>query len=552
MRKRSGLNIMRRLIILVAPLWHVMLLAIVTGVIGFACSIFIPIFAGYALVDWLEFKTWLTIPMICVAVLIFAVIRGVLRYVEQSCNHYIAFKLLAIIRDKVFQALRRLAPAKLEGKDKGNLISIITSDIELLEVFYAHTISPIAIASIVSIGMTLFIGQYSALLGAVALLAYIVVGVVLPLITSRIGRENGAAYRETFGELNSFYLDSLRGMKETIQFDGGEKRLKEINERSQRLGMTHKKLSEYEGMTKTMTDLMILLFSSIMLFTSIYLYYIGTIGLDGVIIATIAMMSSFGPVVALSNLANNLLLTLASGERVLNLLDEAPVLDEVTNGVDATFEDLVVDQVDFAYGTEPVLNNVSMSVPKHAIIGVQGRSGSGKSTLLKLMMRFWDPTQGQIRISGSDLRTLNTSNLRGMQSLITQETQLFHDTILNNIKIANPAATHEQVVKAAKKAAIHDFIMSLPDGYETNVGELGDQLSGGERQRIGVARAFLYDAPLILMDEPTSNLDSLNEGIILKSLKEEGEERTVVLVSHRKSTMNIADRVISVESGRIS
>lgn len=552
MRKKSGLTIMRRLIILVAPLWHVMLLAIVTGVIGFACSIFIPIFGGYALVNLLEFKTWLTIPMICVAVLIFAVIRGVLRYVEQSCNHYIAFKLLAIIRDKVFQALRRLAPAKLEGKDKGNLISIITSDIELLEVFYAHTISPIAIASIVSILMTLFIGQYSVVLGAVALLAYILVGVVLPLITSRMGRENGAAYRETFGELNSYYLDSLRGMKETIQFAGGEQRLQAINERSQRLGQSHKKLSEYEGMTKAMTDGMILLFSSIMLFTSIYLYYIGTIGLDGVIIATIAMMSSFGPVVALSNLANNLLLTLASGERVLNLLDEAPILDEVTNGVDAQFEDLAVDQVDFAYGTELVLSNVSMSVPKQAIIGIQGRSGSGKSTLLKLMMRFWDPTQGQLRISGSDLRTVNTTNLRGMQSLITQETYLFHDTILNNIKIANPDATHEQVVKAAKKAAIHDFIMSLPEGYETNVGELGDQLSGGERQRIGVARAFLYDAPLILMDEPTSNLDSLNEGIILKSLKEEGEERTVVLVSHRKSTMNIADRVISVESGRVS
>ncbi|MCR8644398.1 ABC transporter ATP-binding protein/permease [Paenibacillus sp. N1-5-1-14] len=433
MRKASGLQIMRRLIVLVMPLMHVMLLAIVMGVIGFLCSIMITVFGGYALLDVLGLHEGLTLRAIFISVILFAVLRGVLRYAEQSSNHYIAFKLLAIIRNKVFQALRRLAPAKLEGKDKGNLISIITSDVEMLEVFYAHTISPIAIAGIVSLFMTIFIGKYSLVLGAIALVAYIVVGIVLPMITSRLGRNTGAAYRGQFGEMNSSFLDNLRGLREIIQFGHGEKRIEDMNVRSKSLGQMHEKLVRTEGVSKAMTDTTILLFTVIMLLRSVHLYQSGKLGLDGVIIATIALISSFGPVVALSNLANNLLHTLASGERVLDLLDEAPVVEDVVDGKIVTSAQIDCQSIDFAYGDEQILRDFSLHIPAKQITGIQGKSGSGKSTLLKLMMRFWDPYKGQIQMDGTNLKDIRTTNLRQMQSFVTQDTELFHDTIASNI-----------------------------------------------------------------------------------------------------------------------
>ena len=572
-KRRSAIQIMGSLIGLVKPLLHIMLAAIILGTLGYLCAIFLTILAGQVIVHglltgaagmtvpvdnmWLVFTPVKTIITVMIVI---AVLRGILHYMEQYCNHFIAFKLLAIIRHKVFAALRKLCPAKLEGRDKGNLISIITTDIELLEVFYAHTISPIAIATLTSIIMVIFIGRYHWLAGVLALAAYLIVGVAIPMWNGKRGSQKGMEFRTNFGELNSFVLDSLRGLDETIQYGQGEKRKEQMSERSRNLAGMQEDLSKMEGSQRSFTNMVILLASFGMLALTIWLYDKGTMGFEGILTCTIAMMGSFGPVVALSSLSNNLNQTLASGERVLSLLEETPLVEEIPGDVETSgaeskehgFTGAEAENVTFAYGEEVILDNYSLKLQPGKITGIHGASGSGKSTLLKLLMRFWDVQDGSVSVDGTDVRKIQTKHLRDMESYVTQETHLFHDSIANNIAIAKPGASREEIMEAAKKASIHDFIMTLPKGYDTEVGELGDTLSGGEKQRIGIARAFLHECPLILLDEPTSNLDSLNEGIILKSLKESAEKKTVVLVSHRVSTMNVADVVYEMENGRIS
>ena len=572
-KRRSALQIMGSLIGLVKPLLHIMLAAIILGTLGYLCAIFLTILAGQVIVHGLLTgvagmnvpvdNMWLVltpVKMIITVLIVIAVLRGILHYVEQYCNHFIAFKLLAIIRHKVFAALRKLCPAKLEGRDKGNLISIITTDIDLLEVFYAHTISPIAIATLTSIIMVIFIGRYHWLAGVLALAAYLIVGVAIPMWNGKRGSQKGMEFRTNFGELNSFVLDSLRGLDETIQYGQGEKRKEQMSERSKNLAGMQESLSKMEGSQRSFTNMVILLASFGMLALTIWLYDKGAMGFEGILTCTIAMMGSFGPVVALSSLSNNLNQTLASGERVLSLLEETPLVEEIPGDVDTSgaenmehgFTGAEAENVTFAYGEEVILDNYSLKLQPGKITGIHGASGSGKSTLLKLLMRFWDVQNGRVSVDGTDVRKIPTRHLRNMESYVTQETHLFHDSIANNIAIAKPGASGEEIMEAAKKASIHDFIMTLPKGYDTEVGELGDTLSGGEKQRIGIARAFLHECPLILLDEPTSNLDSLNEGIILKSLKESAKKKTVVLVSHRVSTMNVADVVYEMENGRIS
>ena len=608
-KRRSAIAIMGSLIGLVKPLLHIMAAAIILGTVGYLCAIFLTILAGQVILRGLAGNaagagisviseaamksTWLSgasVNRILAVMILMAVLRGILHYMEQYCNHFIAFKLLAIIRHKVFAALRKLCPAKLEGRDKGNLISIITTDIELLEVFYAHTISPIAIATLTSVIMVIFIGRYHVLAGVLALASYLIVGVVIPMWNGKRGSQKGMEFRTEFGELNSFVLDSLRGMDETIQYDQGKKRKGQMSDRSRKLAGMQEDLSWMEGSQRSFTNLMILLASFGMLALTIYLYGKGEIGFDGILTCTIAMMGSFGPVVALSSLSNNLNQTLASGERVLSLLEEKPLVEEILDGTEfhavGRFNDMEkqdeperitagmyvkgsdsekienesvveftgaeVSHVTFAYEEETILDDYSLKLAPGKITGIHGSSGSGKSTLLKLLMRFWDVNEGMISVDNKDVREISTRHLRDLESYVTQETHLFHDSIANNIAIAKPGATREEIMRAAKKASIHDFIMTLPKGYDTEVGELGDTLSGGEKQRIGIARAFLHDSPLLLLDEPTSNLDSLNEGIILKSLKEDKANRTVVLVSHRTSTMKVADVVYEMENGRVS
>jgi thiol reductant ABC exporter CydC subunit len=552
MKKRSNIQVMGRLIGLVKPLTGYMILAVTMGLLGHLCAAFITIFGGYAVLKTLSFPIFLSLPVIFLCIAGFAVLRGFLRYGEQACNHFIAFKLLALIRDHVFSALRRLCPAKLEGKDKGNLISLITSDIELLEVFYAHTISPAVIAFLFTVCMCLFMGFYHWILALIAFVAYLTVGIIIPVLTSKYSGDTGKKLREKSGELSSFVLDSLRGLSEIIQYGAGKKRLEEMHEQTEKLSEQEKRLKRTIGRNMAVTNTVILVFDFLMLFVSALLFLRGAVGFEGVLIPVVALMSSFGPVVALANLGSTLQNTFAAGNRVLDILDEAPVVNEITGKPEISFHGAKAENVTFSYGEEKILSDISVSVPEYSIVGISGRSGSGKSTLLKLLMRFWDTQQGKIQISDKDISHINTANLREMESFVTQETHLFHDSIENNLRIAKLNATREEIEIACKKASVHDFIMRLPKGYDTPVGELGDTLSGGEKQRLGLARAFLHDAPFLLLDEPTSNLDSLNEAVILKSLQAERKGKTIVLVSHRQSTMGITDKVYSVEHGRLS
>lgn len=556
MKRRSGFTVMTRLIGLVKPLTGYMILAILLGLLGQLSASLITILGGYAILEVLDFDLPFTLTGILTALVVLAVLRGPFRYGEQLCNHFIAFRLLALIRDRVFAALRRLCPAKLEGKDKGNLISVITADIELLEVFYAHTVSLVMIALLFTLFLGGFISSLHPVMGAVAFTAYLTVGILIPVLTSMLSGDMGLRFRQQSGELNSFVLDSLRGLDELIQYHQGDRRLIQMNKMTDELSAIDKKMKIVSGRNMAVTNTVILLFDLVMILTSAILLQKGQITFEKVLLANFALMSSFGPTAALANLGSTLQNTFAAGNRVLNLLEETPVVEEIQGKQDIGFTRAKADAITFTYGEEIILKDVNLEIPERTVVGIVGKSGSGKSTLLKLFMRFWKVEKGRVEISGRNIEEINTVNLRELESFMTQETHLFHDSVKNNLLIARPEATDEELAEACKKASLHDFIMSLPKGYDTSIGELGDTLSGGERQRIGLARVFLHHAPFILLDEPTSNLDSLNEAVILKSLKEEGKDKTVILVSHRKSTMCIADMVYSIEelskTGRVS
>lgn len=551
MKETSNVKVMLRMVGLIKPLAGWMILAVTLGVAGFLCAIFIPYMAavvfGHVAIHALDFPYG----VMCIIIVVIALLRGFLHYGEQACNHYIAFKLLAIIRDKVFKALRRLCPAKLDGKDSGNLITIITTDIELLEVFYAHTISPILIAIITSIILLFQFQSMHVYFMIIALLGYLFCGIVIPYIISKKGKETGNKTREQLGDLSNYTLESLRGMREILQYQIGGQRLKGMQEKSKQVNENQKLLKGYEGDTQALVGMAVSGFTLLMLICGIYLYMNAGMEPISVLLSTVLMISSFGPVIALSNLSNNLLTTLASARRVLALLDEKEQIEEIHGKSKTEFGEIHVKDVSFAYDEEQILTEFSAHFEPGKIHGILGKSGSGKSTLLKLIMRFYDREQGTIEIGNHDVKHINTSDLRTMESFVAQDTVLFHDSIKNNIKIAKLDASEDEIIEACKKANLHDFITSLPQGYDSEVAELGDSLSGGEKQRISLARAFLHDAPCILLDEPTSNLDALNEGLILKTLQAQ-EGKTILLVSHRPSTMRIADTLLSVENGRVS
>ena len=540
----STIQIFSRLIKLVFPLTGFMICAILMGVAGFLCAIFIPVLSSMALVN----NPLFSFHIIVVLLFVCALLRGILRYAEQACNHYIAFKLLARIRDQVFGALRRLCPAKLEVKDKGSLISLITSDIELLEVFYAHTISPICIAFVTSLVCVMIQMQFGWIYGLYSLLAYVVVGVVLPICISKQSRQIGVEYRKEAANLNSYVLESMRGLKESMQYMDADNRLLGLNEKTSILATREKKLKHFQAKTISLTNFCVVLLSLGLCLIHLYL----NSSIDSMIVSSVLQISSFGPVIALANLGSTLSQTIGAGQRVISLLDESPMVEEVLNGKETDFKMVDVSSVDFAYEEEQILKNMNLKIQENEVIGIQGKSGSGKSTLLKLLMRFWDISKGNIFVDGIDIKHLNTSNLRKNEGYVTQETILFHDTIENNLRVAKQDATMEEIEVACKKANIHEYIQSLPNGYKTMVEELGSSLSGGERQRMGLARMFLHDSKLVLLDEPTSNLDSLNEGVILKSIYEERKDKIIVFVSHRESTLAHCDRVIHMESERVS
>ncbi|MCR5825624.1 MAG: ABC transporter ATP-binding protein/permease [Oscillospiraceae bacterium] len=551
MKRRSGIRIMGGLLRLLTPLLHVMLGCITLGTLGYLCAIFITVLAAHLLLTVAGMSPWaLSFGQTAALMLLLALARAGLRYGEQTCGHYIAFKLLAVIRDKVFGALRRLAPAKLEGKGRGDLIAVVTGDIELLEVFYAHTIAPVCIALIVSLVMTLMIAAFHPLLGVLAAASYLIVGVAVPLASSSAGRAYGMAARAQLGGLNNVFLESLRGIREVLQFGIGQTKEDEIRTKTAQLNAVQGGIKRHEGAAASWSGALVMLLPLCMLGAAIAL----RAPFPAVVLSTVMLSASFGPVLALANLSAAMDATLAAGERVLSLLEEAPETPDVVNGETPDFTGAAVEHLSFAYDREEILHDLSAAFPKGEIVAVTGKSGSGKSTLLKLLMRFWRADENTVKLSDIDVGKIDTAHLRCLESYMTQDTDLFNVSVRDNIRIGRLDATDAEVEAAAKKASIHDFILTLPHGYDTKVGELGDTLSGGERQRIGLARAFLHDAPLLLLDEPTSNLDSLNEGVILKALREEAAHtgRTVVLVSHRKSTLAVAERAYAIESGRLS
>ena len=546
--RRNGIKIMWGLLGLLRPLAHVMVFCVALGTLGFFCAIAITVLAVNLLLTAMELSPWsLTFAAGGAIMAVCAVARALLRYGEQTCGHYIAFKLLAVIRDKVFAALRRLAPAKLEGKGRGDLISLITSDIELLEVFYAHTIAPVCIAVLVSLSMTVLIGSFHPLLGLLAGISYLLVGCVIPLATSRIGRRQGMEVRNQLGELNSYVLESLRGLRESLQYAQDGARAHEMERKTEQLNQLQKQLKRHEAAASSWSGGAVMALTLAMLGMGMVL----NVSFPVLLLTTVMLSSSFGPVLALANLSATMDQTLASGERVLALLEEKPETEEVLTGQCPDFSGAEVRRLTFSYGSEEILHDLSAQFPKGKIIAITGKSGSGKSTLLKLLMRFWSAPAESVLISDTDVGKIPTQHLRHLESYMIQDTDLFHDSIADNIRIGKLDATQAEIEAVARKAALHDFILTLPQGYDTPVGELGDTLSGGERQRIGLARAFLHEAPFLLLDEPTSNLDSLNEGIILRALREEQDDRTVILVSHRRSTLSVAHRTYTVDCGRL-
>lgn len=551
MKQESNFKLMLRMSSLVKPLIGYMVLAITLGVTGFLCAIFIPYFAALLIAHIAIQAPDFPISVFFIVMGVCAILRGILHYGEQACNHYIAFKLLAILRDRIFSTLRRLCPAKLEGKDSGNLIFLITSDIEALEVFYAHTISPIFIAIItclILLGMFLGLHPVFAL---IAFFAYCTIGILLPLYITKKGKADGKASRKEFGDLSDYTLESLRGMQDILQYEAGKERLAGMQKRSTIVNERQKKLKHYEGVSMALANMAIMGFSCIMVLCAGWLYLSNEISFTSALMGSVLLLSSFGPVMALSNLSNNLLITMASARRVLHLLDEQEQVEEIHGKQKVAFGDMCLQDVSFAYADEVILQDFHAVFEKGKITGILGKSGSGKSTLLKLLMRFWSVTQGQIYVNDTALKDINTKDLRQMQGYVTQDTVLFHDSILNNIRIAKLDASIDEVEAACKKANIHDFIMSLPQDYATPVAELGESLSQGERQRIALARAFLHDAPCLLLDEPTSNLDALNEAAILSKLAEQ-RDKTIVLVSHRPSTLRFVDHLLQMKRTRSS
>lgn len=549
----SHLTVMLGLVKMVKPLLGWMLLAVVLGVLGFGAAIFLTVFGMYALVDVAGFSSGVEFAPALVLVAVCGLVRGPLRYGEQMCNHYLAFKLLALVRDKVFGALRRLAPAKLEGRDKGDLVSLVTADIELLEVFYAHTLSPVIIALLVSGGMVVFFAAISPALACMAAVAYLVVGILVPWIGSRASGRSGRVLREGMGQLNAFVLDSLRGLRETLQFGQASQRAAQLNQRMAAHEAVEQKQKGCVALFAAGANGVVLALDTAMILLAGSLVFAGVLSPGQALVAIAAFMSSFGPVLAVASLGTTLQQTLASGERVLELLEEQPQTEEIFDGANlSAFTGAGAHGVDFSYGDVPVLHNVSLEVKPGSVVQIAGRSGSGKSTLCKLFLRFWDATRGVVEISQEDIRQINTASLRDHESCMTQDTHLFVGTLAENILLAKPDATEEELEEACRKAALEDFLARLPKGLETPVGELGETLSGGERQRIGLARMFLHGAPLMLLDEPTSNLDSLSEAAVLKALRDGKGNSTIILVSHRPSTAALADQVVTVDHGRLS
>lgn len=556
MKEKSRMNggkIAAKLVVLLGSLAYVMVFAVINGSVGFLCSMGVTLFGAVGVAKALGEQIALSYGWIAGLAIGLGVVRGALRFVEQYCNHYIAFRLLAVLRDKIFTALRRLCPAKLESKKKGSIIAMLTSDIETLEVFYAHTVSPVCIAVAVSAAVAAFVGfAVSPWLALVAAVGFVAVGVISPLISSKLMRDAGVRYRTVFSAFNAYFLDSIKGIRDIVLNNAGEQRKREVSRRSDEL-LGHARDLKYKIAGATaVTEFTVSLMTLVATSAAVALALTGTISAGKAVIGVVAIFGSFGPVIAISALPGNLTQTFASGDRVLKLIAEKPVVSEIKDGERFSFEKLEVKDMSFGYESDAkVLEDICMHTKRGEIVGIVGESGCGKSTLLKLLLRFWSKDGGEIDYNGTDIEKINSQSLTDNVTMVSQSTYLFDESIEENLRVAKRDATKEELEAACRQASVHDFIAGLPEGYATRAGALGDNLSAGEKQRIGLARAFLRGSGLILLDEPTSNVDSINEGMILGSLVRHKKDRAIILVSHRESTMSVTDRVYRIEKGRI-
>lgn len=564
----STFQVIKRLLGEAKPLAGLMVAASTAGTIGHLAATFLPMFgiiAGFALAGN---PVWgMSAAGAITAMIVCAVLRGLTRYVEQYLNHNVAFHLLALFRSKAFAALRRLAPAKLAGKGKGDLIAMLTTDVELLEIFFAHTISPVAIAVTTTIVYAIVAATLSPWMALALIVSHLIIGIIVPRFFATGVRNLGPAIRGAAGELDNVMLDDMRGLDEIIRFGRGEDRAQAIEDRTRALWRNHAKLSRVNGRFAGVGGLLVALLTSAAAGIAINLAGVNLYDIPALVAAFVLLASSFGPTLALAALPANLTQTFASARRLFGLMDEAPAVVE-TGTANSDYEGMRLDRVTFAYPgeeIETILADFSLDVPQHGILGIQGPSGRGKSTMLKLLMRYWDPQRGQVTLSGTPLPQIDVHARRRIQAMMSQETHLFDGTIRENLLIALPESEIRnggaagvlvaRLREALAKASVLDLIDSLPDGLDTQVGELGDRLSEGERQRIGLARVFLRNADLVLFDEPTSRLDALNEAIILRSIHElskseqnadKGQDVAVVLVSHRESAMRVADAVLNL------
>ncbi|EBF5159151.1 TPA: ABC transporter ATP-binding protein [Listeria monocytogenes] len=540
----SEWTVIRWLLKFVKPLRGKMILAILLGIISNLSVILISLIGAYGilaviLAQPLNPYKWLFVMVGC------GVLRGVARYLEQYLNHDIAFRLLAIIRERIFSTLRKLGPARLSGKKSGDLITAITSDVEALEVFFAHTISPVFIAlgtTIVTVG---FLGMYDTGLALILLLGQILVGVVLPMISYKRNKKIGTAYQTEFVGLNQAVMENIASLQDIFQFKLGEARLANLTDRGEKLN------KQYQKRLRQGSELQIL-GEWVLIGTATLILVLGSfwqLPLETILIGTVLSLSSFGSALALNALGTALLTTFASGKRLFALTEEKPVVTfngplELTD-----FERAELNKVCFSHdGKQAILSELSLDLPKGKWLGIGGESGSGKSTLVKLLMRYWDP-DGEVNLNNQPLPKITESSLHQIEGVMEQSTFLFEDTIGNNIRLGKKAATLDEVKKAARKAAIDKWIETLPEGYDTKIGGQARNLSDGERQRIGLARLFLHDAPLLLLDEPTSNLDYINEQAILNTLRSEIQDKTVLVISHRKTTLDLAEEQWLLENG---
>lgn len=544
LRERKELLI--DLLNLVKPLSLQMIFAVSFGLLGHVFATLIPGLGAYYF-GKIYIGEIINLKTVLIILITLAILRSLFKYTEQLFNHYVAFKTLAIIRDLVFKSLRRLCPAKMDTKNKGQLISIITADIELLEVFYAHTISPVLIAFFHTLIFFIILYKIHWKYALCLLVFHIILGIIIPTLTQKIGERLGDNQRRNLSNLNLSILESLKGIKEVINFSMQDERMKEVDSLTRDLNGSSKKLSNNMGNNFATSSTIILIANIVFILVGARLYMAGEVNFLNLIFPIAIFISSFGPTSALASLGNNLVLTFACGKRVMSLLREAPAVDEVTNKNEVSYEKIDLTDVEFSYDDTELIKDFNLSSRLNQVVGLEGKSGCGKSTVLKLIMRFFDPKEGKISLNEINLKDINSQNLRDNISYVAQESHLFKGTIRENLLVANESATEIDLIEATKKANIYDFIMSLDHGFDTEIVKDKALLSTGQIQRLALARMFLRDSKLYILDEPTANIDAYNEGIILKSLYEEKDDKTIFISSHRKSTLRICDEVINMQ-----